>query len=572
MIAGTIALLQGSARAEGFSVGQALQYSLSFPSCWTFSSRAFSVTSTLSASGYFGQPFFTQGYPYLVSLFVGPLVLILAVLGVRELRTPTLALLSLLLALGENGPFGLHPRRHAPCVSPSSSSGWELLPSLFSPARVWRERSPEGRSPSAALAFAAAAILGLAAVSHLAPGRVVGVLTGLLPAVVPGRAVDVVGNQWPAAFLVTGGLAVAAALSLHWPDARPLLAALVVCDLLAGNGFVNTFASPRFYDLRPEVKAAVEQARYEGPFRWFSYGLGDSEAARLSPALRGDFWLFTLDRQALFPRTHALEGLEGIFDVDRTGWAPRGASLAGGERRPSAFRSIHSRLQEENVRFVVSFDELPVDLVSPRATVALSEVLGPLFVYELRDPQPRASFLPLEKVESTPSIRYKRENPHRVLLHVASPPGRIVVRDTWRPELVVEGAGQRLRPARLGRHIAIDTPGGERSFVISTAPTGPCQPSRCRCWEVCSSSSGSLRRGPGRWGRSREGPRIDGTRISDVRVPFWGLRLTAGDCSRPPRITALRHPVRTVTLVGTASCLNRGAYGLMSESPSLDKF
>lgn len=474
VMGGGMALLRGSARAAGFSAREALGYSLRGPAVLdVLLPRFFGDVHALTDAGYFGQPFFTQGYPYLLSLYLGPLVLVLALLGVRDLRAPTLVLLSLLLAMGEQGPFG--PLLAGALVRFPVKFLWmgTLVVALLAGAGL--ERAPAlRRSARAALGLVGTAILGLATASVLAPGRIVALLAGWLGT--GDGAAPVVAQHWPASFLLPGALALAAALALRWREGTLLVGALAACDLLAGNARVNTFTSPRFYELRPEIAAAVAEARREGPFRWFSYGVGDSDAVRLQPTLRGDVWLFALDRQSLFPRTQAIDGLEGIFDADRTGWAPRGASLGGGERRPRAFRSIHPRLQDENVRFVMSFDELPGDLVTVRAEMTLPETLGPLRLYELRDPQPRAFLLPPGEGMPLPpaaSIRYERKGPHAVRLRVSGPPGRVVVRDPWRPELRAEALGRPLELESQGRHFAIDTPGGEQEIVVRFRPRWP---------------------------------------------------------------------------------------------------
>jgi len=46
------------------------------------------------------------------------------------------------------------------------------------------------------------------------------------------------------------------------------------------------------------------------------------------------------------------------------------------------------------VRWVLSFHALPEDLVSRRDEIRLEEVAEPLRLYELRDPLPRAFFVP----------------------------------------------------------------------------------------------------------------------------------------------------------------------------------
>ena len=94
-------------------------------------------------------------------------------------------------------------------------------------------------------------------------------------------------------------------------------AALVALDLLIVNGPVNRLTQASFYDLRPEVADLVRPAAAEGRFRWFSYGVARTPGLRFEPLMsraRSDVWLYYLDRQALLPRTPALDGLEKGID------------------------------------------------------------------------------------------------------------------------------------------------------------------------------------------------------------------------------------------------------------------
>ena len=120
---------------------------------------------------------------------------------------------------------------------------------------------------------------------------------------------------------------------------------LALLDLLRVNGELNPSADAGV--LRPAAAggAAVAAARSEGLFRWFSYGVAHSPPLHWSPAVasrNSDVWLFYLDRQALMPRTHVLDGLEGAFDIDRMGLAPEGSTLAVAEASPALFRQHYA--------------------------------------------------------------------------------------------------------------------------------------------------------------------------------------------------------------------------------------
>ncbi len=120
-----------------------------------------------------------------------------------------------------------------------------------------------------------------------------------------------------------------------------LAGGLVVLDLLIVNGGLNPLAPAAFYDLRPDVAALVRPAAAEGAYRWFSYGVAYTPGLRFEPILSraaSDVWLYYLDRQSLLPRTPALDGWQGAFDVDRTGWAPAGSTLRVDETTPERFR------------------------------------------------------------------------------------------------------------------------------------------------------------------------------------------------------------------------------------------
>ncbi len=405
VLCGLLTLLAGSARAAGFPAERALAYSAS-PVVLAESvlPRLFGDVHAFSDQGFWGQPFYAQGYPYLLSLYLGPVVLLIALRAGRS-RLWVLALLGLVLSMGAYGPFA------------------RLLPLLLAPFRF-----PVKFFFLASLAVALLASRGLdraaagpVARRHapwlLAPGLVLLVLTGVaafdagavgralaegMPGDAVARAVDVARTTWPPAWLATGLLGLATGvLLLRGGRAAGPAGLLAVLDLLTVNVGLNPLTEPSFYALRPEVKALLDAASREGTYRWFSYGVADTPGLEWRPevARRGsDVWLYYLDRQALLPRTHVLEGLEGVFDADRTGWAPEGSTLPEAERRPALFALHRRRLVQANVRWVLSFQELAPEMARLRSAAALPEVRAPLHLYELADALPRAFWVPAARV------------------------------------------------------------------------------------------------------------------------------------------------------------------------------
>jgi hypothetical protein len=167
--------------------------------------------------------------------------------------------------------------------------------------------------------------------------------------------------------------------------------------------------------------------------------------------------------------------LEGAFDEDRTGFAPRGSTLGQDERRPGRFREVFPRLRDANVRWVVGYDALPDDLVLLRAEAALTEVREPLRLYELRDPLPRAFWAPdPEAIGRGPqggAVAYERLDPHTVRLRARTPPGLIVVLDRYDPAWRARDETGDVPLLRVGvGSWGIPTPGGERTIVMHFEP------------------------------------------------------------------------------------------------------
>ena len=513
-LAGLQHLMQGTARAEGFAARTVLSWSahpvVLAEALWP---RLLGDPHTMTDLGYLGQPYFPDGYPYLVSIYVGPLVLGLALCGAASRRRLAgLALLGVLLALGAYGPFGgvlpvLLPSLRAPvkflfvstlAIAVLAGRGLETATGEGSRRGAWCVAVPCGAMLAAGAALA------------LWPVAVSGAAAAMWPRLGAVPSLPVVRTMWPQALLATGVLGILAAivLVLRRPRLAFLPAACVVADLLVTNATVDPSAPPEFYRLRPEMAELVGRADAE-PARWYSYGVANSPGLHWAPrilARNQDVWLYYMDRQTLYARSMVVDGLEGAFDEDRTGWTPPGATLDAASSHPGAYRRVHERLRRAGVRFVLSFAPLPEDLVAPLGQALLPEIAEPVRLYTPRRPLARAywvgecqvatsaedlrtrlsdpTFDPATQVilrESPPglpcgaaraeahgTVGFRRLDPHHVRLQVAGDAGLVVVLEGYHPAWTAEGAG--LLQGANDRYWAIPTSGGARTIDVVFRP------------------------------------------------------------------------------------------------------
>lgn len=481
-VLGGRALVSGTARAQGFTRGEALAYSLPPPVLGEMVLPKFlGDPHAFSDADFWGRAYFPEGYPYLVSLYLGLPVLVLAAGAGRAARLWLLAALGVVLSLGSYGPLDLLPESaRLPVRGPQKAL---LLTHLALALLAGRglERRLGGRATGALRwwpALPGAALLGVALALRLDPGAVRGALAKLLPPLEDPRGLVAARTLWPDAWLVAAALALATGLALAlgkgWARAAALLVAF---DLLIVNSAVNPLAPASFYDLRAEVKELVSGPAGEGRFRWFSYGVALTPGLRFTPVVtraRSDVLLYSLDRQSLLPRTGVLDGLEAGADIDRTGWSPPGATLPVAEARPERFESHHDLLRRANVRWVLSFRSLPEDLTTRRGEVRLAEIESPLGLYELRDPLPRAFFArsgEAPRPEAGPIVSYEPVDPHTVRVAADTPAGRLVVLDAFHPDWTAEdrSGGLPIEPA-LGRYRQVPTGGGDRAVTFRYRP------------------------------------------------------------------------------------------------------
>jgi hypothetical protein len=480
-VLGAASYIEGTHRGTGFSAAEAVVGSLSRVELADLVlPRFFGDMHTLTSAGFWGQEIFPGGFPYLLSLYLGSAALGLAAAAGTD-RLWLVVAIAVLFALGVHGPFAVILSALGFFRTPAkfmflASLGLALL------AGRGLDRAFLRRAPWWTL-LPGLAVVALAAALWIAPERAAAALA-MFPALAAPAAQAVVRTVWPSALLTSGLIALAAAVAaVRGGRLTAGAAALVVLDLLVVNGDVNRFAPAAFYALRPEVRGLLDRAPRGEPFRVFGYGIGNTPGLRFVPALlreNSDVWLYYLDRQVLWGRAPVLDGLEGALDEDRTASAPAGSTLDASESTPALFASVHPRLRLANVRWILSFAPLPADLVAERGAVLLPEVENPLRLFELRDPLPRAFFVPdlarpLEAVQAPPPVAAMTEGPHDVRLRALTPPGYVVWLSGW-------NAGWRARTddgaavevLRAGsRYIALPTPGGERTFHLEFRPAWP---------------------------------------------------------------------------------------------------
>ncbi len=478
---GALWLLRDTARGAGFTPEVALSYSASLPVLLEgVLPRFLGDPHTFSDLSFWGQPFFPDGSPLFLSLYVGPVVLLLAGrAGGRQLRLWGMVVVGVLLALGANGPLGTmlaQLARVLPVRAPVKFCFLSLLGLALLAGRGLDNGLGQGSRPAKVLALPLF-VLSLAFLAWWLPESVSLWLSSFVPAASGSLARHVIATRWPVELALTGATALGAALALMRGGRVVVLAGLLaVLDLFRVNGDLNPSATTSFYSLRPSVQQAVASTRASGRYRWFSYGGGSGSSLIWHPEItraNSDVWLYYLDRQALAPRTQVLDGLEGAYDIDRMGLAPEGSTLPPWELRPDLFGRHYQRLRHANVRWVLSFVALPKDLAKIRREIRFPEVTQPLLLYELYDALPRAYYSrTLEgPPESEGAVEYHARDPHTVEIRAETPPGFVIVLDGYHPDWRADEGGSSVPIRRVfERYRAIPTPGGDRVFIMRFQP------------------------------------------------------------------------------------------------------
>jgi hypothetical protein len=352
---------------------------------------------------FWGGRFHSKGFPYFLSLYLGPVALAFAAAGWRRAPRRTAVVLAaagalgLWYALGERG--GL-----AGIVASVPAAQWfrfpskaMLLPSMAAAALAGfgadRLRAGEGwRAFALVIAGAAAAAAVVAALPWAAPD-----LPARILAVGRESGLDAARRAASDAAVIVGicALAGAAALAVRGGRLAPATAATAVTVLLAADlaraaAGMNPQVAPAFFELLPETRA-LGLDRLEGG-RVFSYGLDASPAFRRFAASRPPgfgLWSFFLSRQVLAPYANIVDRVELAEGKDLTSFVARPPEILEGEYHPSRVAEILPRLRAAAVTRVVGLDEIGHPELRPLARIAAGPPGLELKVYALADAWPR---------------------------------------------------------------------------------------------------------------------------------------------------------------------------------------
>jgi hypothetical protein len=359
-----------------------------------------SLTSPVES--WWGGPFFTKGFPYFLSLYLGPLALALAVAGTTALdrRTRWVLLgaagLALWYALGARG--GL-----APLVTSLPVARWFRFPikalllphavvCLLAGLGVDRLRAGAGWGRFA-VAAAGTAVIGLAVSAAAWEGtalrwaQVDPLLARQVAAAIGGSGVAA------AAVAALGLLAAAVARRGRVPSSRAaaLIAAMAAADMARAAAGMNPQIPVAFFEPLAEMKA-LRLHELDGG-RVFSYGPDQSPAFRrylAAPAPARGLWSFFVIRQMLAPYANVLDRVESPEAKDLTSFVPRPPELTAEEYHPERVASILPRLRNAAVSRLVSLDPLSHPDLRLLATVPGGAPGLALRVYEIDRPWPRA--------------------------------------------------------------------------------------------------------------------------------------------------------------------------------------
>ncbi len=404
-IALVVGLLPETARFGAFDATRALSFSVHPLTLLQTVIAGLFGSLKVPLEQWWGGRFFSDGFPYFFSIYLGSATLGIAAAGLPALGRRAvgrsllgLGALGLWYALGPWG--GL-----APLLTPLPLIRWFRFPSkaLFTPYVVicllvafGADRLGRGEGWRAVRGVAALSVLAAAVVAGGAGlwQEPLGRWLALSPFVtsVFHRALPMECGWTALVASLAGALALATA-SRRVPASRAalLLVALAVADLARAGAGVNPQVSPAFFRLLPQIRSQVLDR--QGAGRTFSYGVRRSPAFRAFFEARApgtELWAFFVNRQSLFPFNNVLDRVETAEGIDRTWLLPNAPALTYPDYDPSRIAAILPILRNAATSRIVSFDPLR----SPELRLLTATAAGPpglvLRVYELSAPWPRA--------------------------------------------------------------------------------------------------------------------------------------------------------------------------------------
>ncbi|MGE0456207.1 MAG: hypothetical protein AB7O37_22335 [Vicinamibacteria bacterium] len=484
------AIVAGSARGQGFPTEIVLAHSV-HPITFLQALIAGLHGDPANITGrWWGTNFFPRGFPYVLSLYLGPTLVALALAGLaagrgmseRDRRLPlALAILALaagVVCLGRYAGLGpivdllapLRSLRYPTKAYFTIHLAAALLGGLGLDALV---RSREGCLRLARLAGALSVpLLLLPLAPLLLPAGTRWFLAGFCPPGFgwPARESVFRAVAWDAAaggFLcllaaALGLLAARGALARNL--AAGLLALLVAADLLRAGAGLNPWTSRDLLRPSAESLAAVAELR---PARIFSCDVLASAAYRNERLARGsahEKLTFAALADTLTPDTNVAVGVRSGLGLDRTMLVPVERVSEPEQADCHDLAALLPRMRAAGVSHVVSLEPLVSGELALAAAVAPARI-RPLVVrfYALRDARPLVELRAVGTAEPAAGVaRVLAERPGQYRIAVsAAEAASLVVREAWAEGWRAEVDGRDVGLVRAdGRHLGLGVPAG----------------------------------------------------------------------------------------------------------------
>lgn len=398
-------VLPETVRGRGFERARLFDYELHPAGLFQLLVRDFFGSVVEPLDLWWGHRFFTKGFPYFVTLYLGPQALALAAAGLGALPRrrrgvlAALGLLGLLYALGRSG--GLAPLLAAlPGLDVVRFPSKALLTvhvvlAVLAGAGVERLRRGEGwsvyRVTVAALGLVALAV---ALLAHFSVDVVADWMWSD-PAGNPLLRAALRADAFVSAAVAGLGVLAAVAAATRRIDpsrAALLVAGVAVLDLARAGAGVNRQATPALHRLLPELAAERLDALEGG--RVFTYGTEFSPRFRewvRSRAPGGLLWAYFVRRQMLVPLVNVGDRVETAFSDDE-GFSLLVRPDVAGPRGydPARFELILPALRNAAVTRVLSLDPLAHGDLRLRRRVPAGPPGLLIHVYELASSWPRS--------------------------------------------------------------------------------------------------------------------------------------------------------------------------------------
>jgi len=479
-------LVAGSARQAGFPTPVVLAHSV----------HPLTLVQTFVA-GFYGDPghltgrwwginFFTRGFPYVLSLYLGAGALVLALMGLASrsplrIRLAAIAFVASIVCLGRYAGLtplvdlvgALHAFRYPTkaffsvhfAVAALAALGLGYL--LERGAVAWRRFSL--LAAGAGLMLAAAPLL-----PHVLPRASRWFLAGFCPPEYDWPLRESVG-----AFITgdaaAGGLVLLALAGLAALTASGRLdaglsaagcAALIAADLLRAGSGLNPSVTSEFFALSPETARFVAAVKGRHG-RVFSCDIHLSPSyleARLRRGVDHESLTFAAYEEMLTPDFNVPFGVRSALSIDRTMLVPEARVASPEEARCADVGALVPRLRAAGVSHVLSLDRLEHAALRPLLTLEPRRI-APLRieVYELQDAAPYA-----EVRGAAGNVAALADRPGALDLEVEARDGAtLVVREAhargWSATL--DG-----RPVPLavsdGRHLSVALPPGKSTLRL----------------------------------------------------------------------------------------------------------